>query len=210
MIDDSLGSTDMVQWEAEQIRAAVEAQFQPMFKIPRLFREIVITEKIDGTNAAILVNESGVFAGSKNRVLTPGKSTDNFGFAGWVEQNASDLASALGPGLHRGEWWGVGIQRGYGLVERRFSLFNTAKWTEAYNNLELPANVHVVPELYVGPFDTNKINLKVAELRDFGSVAVPGYLSAEGVIVFHRASQDIYKITCLNDDQYKGASNEKR
>ena len=34
-------------------------EFQPFPKIPRLSREIVITEKIDGTNAQILITDDG-------------------------------------------------------------------------------------------------------------------------------------------------------
>jgi len=100
----------------------------------------VITEKIDGTNAAIGVVQTGwdgeagavsrphyrVYAQSRTRIITP--QSDNMGFAAWVQQHAEVLAQTLGEGLHFGEWWGVGIQRGYGLSERRFSLFNTARW----------------------------------------------------------------------------------
>jgi len=32
-------------------------EFIPMPKIPRLMREMVITEKLDGTNASILIRE---------------------------------------------------------------------------------------------------------------------------------------------------------
>ncbi len=40
-------------------------------KTPRLFREIIVTEKLDGTNAQIVVNEDGtVQAGSRNRWIT--------------------------------------------------------------------------------------------------------------------------------------------
>ena len=34
----------------------------------------------------------------------------------------------LVPGRHFGEWWGSGIQRGYGLDEKTFSLFNAYRW----------------------------------------------------------------------------------
>src|ERR1035437_8585597 len=63
-------------------------------KIARLNRDIVITEKIDGTNAAIGIvelpqSEEGsvmyeVYAQSRNRIITPGKG-DHAGFAAWVE-----------------------------------------------------------------------------------------------------------------------------
>lgn len=102
-------------------------EFKPFPKIARLNRECVITEKIDGTNGCVIVTPEGeVHAQSRNRVL--GADTDPFGFALWVERNRDALRDLLGPGYHFGEWWGQGIQRGYGLSERRFSLFNVARW----------------------------------------------------------------------------------
>lgn len=154
--------------------------FQEWPKIGRLNRDIVITEKLDGTNAAIgiqpmvdqdqsdpifsimpgVVEVGGswyrVYAQSRSRVITP--ETDNMGFASWVRKHAADLAQFLGEGLHHGEWWGVGIQRGYGLSERRFSLFNTERWTTTEGLLALSilqargVAVHHVPVLYKGPW----------------------------------------------------------
>ena len=101
--------------------------FAPMPKIARLNREIIITEKIDGTNASVHIVpdfETGackVLAASRTRWITP--QNDNLGFAAWVEANREGLLQ-LGPGHHFGEWWGRGINRNYGLTERRFSLFN--------------------------------------------------------------------------------------
>ena len=100
-------------------------------KIARWNREVIVTEKIDGTNAQILVNDEGTDfrVGSRNQWITP--EADNFGFARWCADNRDDLLK-LGPGRHFGEWWGSGIQRGYGLAkgEKRFSLFNVSKWAE--------------------------------------------------------------------------------
>ncbi|HLE80817.1 MAG TPA: RNA ligase family protein, partial [Dehalococcoidia bacterium] len=99
--------------------------FQEFGKIYRLSRDCIITEKIDGTNAQVVVLEDGrVLAGSRNRWITP--EADNFGFARWVKEHEEELRS-LGPGRHYGEWWGSGIQRGYGLKEKRFSLFNVSR-----------------------------------------------------------------------------------
>ena len=94
-------------------------------KIARLRRDCVITEKLDGTNAQIVIQDGEIVAvGSRSRWITPGKDTDNYGFAGWVEQNRAELLG-LGDGTHFGEWWGSGIQRNYGLTEKRFSLPST-------------------------------------------------------------------------------------
>src|SRR6266404_7201095 len=97
-------------------------EFVAFPKIPRISREMIITEKLDGTNAQVWIGDYGEFqTGSRNRWITPGKATDNAGFAGWCEENKEELLK-LGPGHHFGEWWGRGIQRTYGLNEKRFSL----------------------------------------------------------------------------------------
>jgi hypothetical protein len=94
-------------------------------KMARLSREVIITEKIDGTNAQICIGEDGSFqVGNRTRGITP--ENDHFGFAAWEYANQYELLQ-LGAGRHFGEWWGQGIQRGYGLTEKRFSLFDTAR-----------------------------------------------------------------------------------
>jgi hypothetical protein len=125
-------------------------EFKPWPKIARLNRDITITEKIDGTNAAVIVTEEGeVAAQSRTRIITP--DADNFGFARWVAEHAETLVDLLGPGRHFGEWWGQGIQRRYGLTEKRFSLFNTARYGE--HDFATFPQVGIVPVLYCGPFD---------------------------------------------------------
>ena len=55
-------------------------EFREFPKIARLSREVIISEKIDGTNAQILITEDGqVLTGSRNRWITP--QDDNYGFA---------------------------------------------------------------------------------------------------------------------------------
>lgn len=102
--------------------------FKPFPKIARLSREAIITEKLDGTNAQVFIGEDGeMLFGSRSRWITP--EDDNFGFARWATGNREDLLK-LGPGQHFGEWWGAGIQRRYGLTEKRFSLFNVSRWSD--------------------------------------------------------------------------------
>lgn len=168
-------------------------EFEPFQKIARLFRECVVTEKIDGTNAQVVIDEDGnVRAGSRSRYITP--NDDNFGFARWVEQHKDELRQ-LGPGRHYGEWWGSGIQRGYGLKEKRFSLFNVVRWKD-----ERPACCHVVPVLYQGGFDSTVVRGAVEQLRQFGSTAARGFMSPEGVIVWHDAARQLFKVTCEKDE----------
>jgi hypothetical protein len=153
--------------------AAAGVLFQEFPKIPRLNRNITITEKIDGTNAAIHitgryetsggqvvaykvdetnVNDLGVIVPqSRKRILTP--EEDNFGFARWVEEHSVALRTTLGPGIHYGEWWGQGIQRGYRQVRKWFSLFNYTRWSnDQAVAMHAGIGLQVVPILYHGPW----------------------------------------------------------
>lgn len=177
-------------------------EFQPFPKIARLNRDCIITEKLDGSNAQVCIDENGeVLAGSRSRWITPGKSTDNFGFAAWVQDNVEELRK-LGPGSHFGEWWGSGVQRGYGLTTKRFSLFNAERWTDEIR----PDCCSVVPVLYRGPFSTFEVDEQVRRLREYGSVAAPGFLKPEGVIVWHAAARSMFKVTLDKDSEPKGIS----
>lgn len=208
-------------------------EFKDFPKIPRLSREIVITEKIDGTNAQIFIETLGVglyepqvqnwpftyakdtgggtqfiFVGSRNKWITP--KDDNYGFANWVKTNAEELLK-LGDGRHFGEWWGRKIQRGYDLAEKRFSLFNSSKWSSWWNHtftgstecIEIPI-CHVVPILARGEFNTDLINTTLQGLKDNGSFAAPGYKNPEGIVIYHTAGDLYFKKTILKDESPKG------
>jgi hypothetical protein len=190
-------------------------------KTPRLKREIVITEKIDGTNAQVVIthgsfeddlDDTTIIAasgdevdllimrvGSRTRWITPGKTTDNYGFAQWAQDNADELFK-LGVGQHFGEWYGQGIQRNYGLDHRRFALFNTARW--GAHNPNTPACCEVVPLLGVVPLD--QVQEVLTNLAFDGSKAVPGFDRPEGIIAYHSASKQNFKVLLENDDQPKG------
>ena len=176
-------------------------EFRGWPKTARLFRDIIVTEKLDGTNAAVIIGEDerSVAAQSRNRLVMPGKTTDNHGFAAWVELNAADLAITLGPGYHYGEWWGNGIARGYGLAQgdKRFSLFNTEKYGGV--DLRLVPGLGLVPVLDRAAMDTRLIGWWLEELRATGSRAAPNYMKPEGVCVFHVASNKVFKVTIEND-----------
>lgn len=191
--------------------------FRPFPKMARLSREIIITEKIDGTNAKVFVGEDGtVLAGSRTRWITP--QDDNYGFARWVDEHRDEL-TLLGPGRHFGEWWGQGINRNYGLNERRFSLFNVQRWAlfgtepKTYPTADprifkvqdvLPPCCGLVPVLYQGPFDTHEIDTEIIFLREAGSLAAPGFMNPEGVVVYHTAANMCFKKTIEKDGQPKG------
>lgn len=192
-------------------------------KIPRLNRDVVITEKIDGTNGLVYIGTLddgpaveplttlhglrdyptlGIWAGSRNRWLSV--QSDNFGFAKWVQGNASELAEALETGHHYGEWWGQGIQRKYGLTEKRFSLFNSFRWCEI-DGTQVPG-LHVVPVIHEGNASTLNEDVEdcLANLRSFGSQAAPGFMNPEGIVIYHEASKQNFKVTLDNDDKPKG------
>lgn len=171
--------------------------FESFASISRLNRACVITEKLDGTNAQIRILDDGlVIAGSRNRWITP--ADDNFGFAKWAKEHEEELRS-LGAGSHYGEWWGSGIQRRYGLKEKRFSLFNTGRWA---NNPDFPSCCSLVPVLYQGQFSTNAVDAAMQSLRETGSVAAPGFMDPEGIVVFLAASRSLFKVT-LDGDGHK-------
>lgn len=179
-------------------------EFQGFKKIPRLRRLAYITEKIDGTNAHVHILDDGrVLAASKNRYVTPAE--DNYGFAKWVEAHANLLYELLGPGRHYGEWWGQGINRGYGLAEKRFSLFNVERW----RNVERDSGgvVRVVPTLGISDsFTTDMVDEALLILRLGGSYAAPGFMRPEGVVVYHTAANAYFKQTIEGDEKPKGAA----
>jgi len=175
-------------------------EFKSYPSISRLSRDVVVTEKLDGSNAQVHIytedSELKIIAGSRNRWLTA--EQDNFGFAKWVENNKDQLLT-LGEGTHFGEWWGSGIQVGYGLAEKRFSLFNTGLWNDA----NTPDCCHVVPILHEGEFDMAVIDGILQGLKESGSVAAPGFMKPEGVVVYHKHSNTMFKKTIKNDEAGK-------
>lgn len=188
-------------------------EFLSFPKIGRLKRSCVVTEKIDGTNAGIQIldialrNEPNVLAvssdfcfvaQSRSRIITP--EDDNYGFAKWVRENA-DCLVGLGAGIHFGEWWGAGIQRRYGIDGKRFSLFNAHRWSDERG--ERPACCSVVPTIYSGDFTTDAVDAALKSLADGGSLAAPGFMKPEGVIVYHVATKTYFKRTIEKDDQGK-------
>ena len=213
-------------------------RFVEFKKIPRLSRDMILTEKIDGSNGQIAIIPSDsedfigcedgfveqcclankqidetkwlyMFAGSRNRWLSTGKQNDNHAFAYWVKENSEELFQ-LGPGRHFGEWFGKGIQRGYGLEEKRWALFNVSKWQN--KDVPLvdekqkypPSCCEVVPILFEGTFMTESIDAILEQLKNNGSKAVPGYMNPEGICIYHTAAGQYFKKTIENDEKHKG------
>lgn len=153
-------------------------------------------------------------AGSRNRWLT--RSADNYGFAAWAQENRNALV-ALGQGTHYGEWWGSGIQRGYGLQpgDKRFSLFNVGRWIATPNGVYDKGNpdpdkkpivapgLGVVPTLHYGAMRDNsgqcQIEQHMRRLAFAGSQAAPGFkgegkAGPEGVMVYFEALKTYSKV----------------
>ena len=229
---------------------------------PRLSSGYIITEKLDGSHAAVVIEseawgyspayddpnlvaqvngpelgEGGypvvqynLFAQSRNRFITP--QADNFGFAAWVKANAEPLVRHLGPGRHFGEWWGHGIQRGYGLPrgERRFSLFNVTRRNPLGSMADLEAHFAAppagreplfpdLPELSTVPVisaaDNDRslramshmVDRALARLSLAGSLAAE-FARPEGIVLFHSRSNQVFKAFC--DDAEKAAEVRSR
>jgi hypothetical protein len=183
------------------------AVFQGFPKIARYSRLCTITEKIDGTNASIFISDDlgelsrgeGFYTASRTQWIIPEK--DNAGFSRWAHEHKEELMK-LGPGHHFGEWWGLGIQRKYGQDRKRFSLFNTFKWSDP---LVRPACCDVVPVLYEGEFGDWGVAMAMESLRHYGSKAAPGFLKPEGIVIYHQAGKMYFKKTLLNDEKPKGS-----
>jgi hypothetical protein len=192
-------------------------EFVPFPKIGRLSRSCTITEKIDGTNACIYIGESLLevhtpeqeqefLVGSRTRWITPGKNTDNYNFAAWAYEHKEELIAGLGPGLHFGEWWGLGIQRRYGATEKHFSLFQSDRWSDE-RGLR-PKCCDVVPVIYQGLFTSTAVDEAIESLKIKGSFASPGFMDPEGVVVFHHATKQMFKKTIVGDEKPKGSKEE--
>lgn len=223
----------------------MSGDFTAFPKIPRWFNgRWVFTEKIDGSNAQIQIvqissttlaaidsmektdytlvhtptddEQYAIRAGSRKRWIGEA-SGDNFGFAAWVRENAEGLIQ-LGTGTHFGEWYGSGIQRGYGLTEKRFALFNVSKWLDSHEDDEesiewvrsrfpkaipAPSCCRVVP--IIGVFDHNgdmgdiETISEAVDWADF-ALRLNGTrikdavdTKPEGVVLFNEASHHYYK-----------------
>lgn len=181
-------------------------EFRGWPKIARLNREVIITEKIDGTNACVIVTDDGeVHAQSRKRLIFP--YDDNFGFATWVEKNAERLREGLGVGYHFGEWYGSGIQRKYGMTDRRFALFNVGRWgaLDTFPHLE-DNSLTLVPTIAQCYFHTEAIETILSDLEENGSLVAGGlgFPKPEGIVVYHKAGNVAFKVTIEDDEKPKG------
>lgn len=126
--------------------------------------------KLHGTNAGIQINKDGVFAQSRNRMLTV--EDDNVGFAKWVEatdvwqqyQEITNMLATDNKTVIYGEWAGTGIMKGTSVSnigKRIFAIFavryvNDKSDVVLYEpedikhcfeqlDLQLPEDVYILP-----------------------------------------------------------------
>lgn len=179
------------------------SEFKEFNKIGRWNREVIVTEKIDGTNSCIVIEDGQLkHCQSRNRIITP--DDDNYGFAKWVNDNKDFLVNLLGDGYHYGEWWGQGIQRRYGMDRKIFSLFNAKRW-ESLKDYDKAQEIglSVVPILFKGNMEDMNVSDIMSELKK-GSIAGNGYNNPEGIIIFHTSNGALFKKTFEYDEKGKG------
>ena len=167
-------------------------EFKAWDKIPREnpFRA-TITEKINGTNACVIIQDGAVVgAQSRKRLITP--DDDNFGFATWVEKN-SEALETMGDGYHYGEWAGPGIQKNpHALDEKQLFLFNTFRWNP--QNPTRPECCQVVPILFDGVLESDTIQNTLASLSENAKPDT----TPEGIVVYYHAFRKYTKHTLIS------------
>jgi len=187
------------------VSESVVPQFKAYPKTRRLTDVYAfISEKIDGTNGVLFVDGSRVVAGSRSKWLVDdgSKSWDNHGFGAWVKENEVIL-SQLPDGFHYGEWYGRGINRNYGLKDRRFMLFNRMRYLEL---LELMPSLYKVLELETILSQINIMDVqaqlaihKRELMHESGSRHVRGFKRPEGVMVRIPAADKVFKVVWDKD-----------
>ena len=192
--------------------------FEKFQSLKRMKRNCTITEKIDGTNAQIQFDvEGNLLVGSRTREIWPegteGKprGCDNSGFAAWVYKHKNPLFNFLGEGRHYGEWCGLDIQRKYALDHKKFLLFNTARFSPCRQNIPedlKEIGLGSVPVLFEGIFTTDAVDRVMQELLNNGSYINNKFKNPEGVVIYHHALKDYFKVTYDHDMTGKGLNRQ--
>ena len=115
-----------------------------------------------------------------------------------VGRRARERAARFRPGRHFGEWYGRGIQRGHGLQDRRFALFNR---TDGPRSARRAA----------ASFQSSQRERWALTLcRNASKRCVrrksrrPGFTRPEGIVIYHHASGGMFKVLLENDELPKG------
>lgn len=167
----------------------------------------VISEKIDGTNGLIQIDykydwngqrydDHLVQFGSRNRYITT--TDDNAGFANYFTPHIASictLAESLinygdndnpkqdWPIYIYGEWFGKGIQRGYGLDEKYFMPFSSF-YAEHMIKAGIP-NIMMPNIMYTGKFSLEVVDNCMNRLTSGGfHTLITNYDYPEGVVIY--------------------------
>jgi len=193
-------------------------EFHSYPKIPRYSNEtFTISEKIDGSNGVIKIDEVGnIIAGSRTQWLVgldaKGRNLENHGFRQFVADNHDELLK-LGVGTHYGEWYGSKINRNYGLDHNKFMLFNRNRYEAAIHKQQtiesicpgelsnpddlFPACV-TIETILCDNISFDELSYAVANsldaLNDYGSAHVQGFMKPEGLIVRSNLRGTLYKV----------------
>lgn len=183
------------------------SEFKGFPKISRLNSPVLITEKIDGTNACVVIQDGVVSAQSRNRIITP--DNDNYGFAGWVQTNQDLLKELLGEGYHFGEWFGKSIARNYNLPDRYFALFQIYRYEHITEPIPLIDGwICLVPELLRAiEFTPDVLSIAKAILSQ-GS-KINEFNRPEGFVVFFEHNRTLFKVILDKDNPTKPKAPKK-
>lgn len=190
-------------------------EFKEWPKIPRggPNETVTITEKIDGTNACVIVakydNGMPYVAGAQSRTQLLWSQEDggliiihgdNYGFGKWTRDHLDELAQ-LGEGYHYGEWAGEGIQKNHHNIKgKKFFLFNYERWRDGRQ--ERPTCCECVPVLYEGPAyiedGDGGIHAISFVMDKLWNDAKEGGWYPEGIVVWYHKSRRYEKHTFEN------------
>lgn len=171
-------------------------EFKAWPKTSRLNSRVTISEKLNGSNGAVIfditeetppdgqevmIHNYAVAAQTRTRLVTV--HDDQTGIAKWVTQNYETLIQDIGlpnPIPKTGTFYHYGEFMTRGHKEPHFYLFNTRRW--AGKEFETPT-LKVVPVLYEGDYYEGVVEECLDDLRTNGSRVHPG-IPAEGVVVY--------------------------
>jgi hypothetical protein len=167
-------------------------EFKAWPKTTRLCSKCVITEKLHGSNGAIIfyVYESwdgqrtiALAAQTRNRLVNI--TNDQTGIAQWALTNyhtlVDDLVQLEADGQPKlGTFYHYGEMMHRGHSEPHFYLFNTRRWGASQF---LTPTLKTVPVLFEGEYYEGVVEEMLEDLRTNGSRVHPG-IPAEGVVTF--------------------------
>jgi len=179
----------------------LDFKFQAWPKTTRLCSRCVVTEKLHGSNCAIIFHvydeEDGertiaIAAQTRNRLVNI--QNDQTGIAAWVLANHEtllhDLVQVDENGLAKlGTFYHYGELMTRGHNEPHFYLFNTRRWGASQF---LTRTLKTVPVLFEGEYYEGLVEEMLEDLRANGSRVHPG-LPAEGVVTFWPGDETMKK-----------------